>query len=374
MTFIALLQMQKKHLVEQGLYRIKKVCNNSLVSNFSRNDYLSMAADKRVRAAYVQGFNRYPAGSSGSVVLSGYHRVHQQLESDFAQLLNVDAALLFNSGYSANLSVINLLAQFKVPLWIDKAIHASIYDGLKQTGALYQRYLHDNLADLAAKMGTTEQVVLTEALFSMSGQQPNLAKLSRLCEPSRSICVVDEAHSFGVVGPQGLGAVAQYQLSQHQVPLRMISFGKALCAQGAVVVGDKLWIDALFQAARALRYSTSLSPALTWGVGQSLALLVQADDKRQMLVDNINYFNHITSHSPLIWQNSQSPIQQLQLGCPHLALNLAQHLLTHGIFCLAIQPPTVPRKASGLRISLNANHTQREINSLIALIHDYCHA
>ncbi|WP_269570255.1 aminotransferase class I/II-fold pyridoxal phosphate-dependent enzyme [Legionella tunisiensis] len=150
------------------------------------------------------------------MVVCGYHPVHRELEKAFALALGVDDALLFSSGYTANLGVIALLAHFQGDLLIDKAAHASFYDGLKLTKAKYSRFLHNDLDSLATKLQqiTSNPVVITESVFSMSGQITCLAELAHLCARYKAELIVDEAHAFGVLGPQGLGAVAQHELSQ----------------------------------------------------------------------------------------------------------------------------------------------------------------
>jgi 8-amino-7-oxononanoate synthase len=373
MSLTELLHYQQQQLKNQGLYRKRIVwdCKTHLV-NFSSNDYLSFTTDKRIRKAFAKGFRCYPAGSGASMVLSGYQPIHQQVERLFATQLGVDAALLFSSGYAANLGVTALLAQLNAPLLIDKAMHASIYDGLALKKTPFQRFLHNDFVDLIRKMNTcypNKSVVLTEAIFSMSGQQPDLGKLAACCYQYQGVCVIDEAHSFGIVGPQGLGAVLAAGLDQKQVPLRILAFGKAMGVQGAMVVGDGVWVDALFQAARSQRYSTAISPALAYGLIEGLTLLMQANDKRQALMNNIVYFKQAIKQSPLTWQASDSPIQQLQLGCPKKALDAADYLQKNGILCAAIRQPTVSRAATGLRITLNAHHNTDDIDLLLTLLH-----
>ncbi|WP_419421092.1 aminotransferase class I/II-fold pyridoxal phosphate-dependent enzyme [Legionella sp. D16C41] len=368
-----LLKQHNRLLKEQGLYRERLVIDEFKhpTLNFSSNDYLSLREDKRVKQAYSNGFNHYPSGSGASMSVCGYHKIHQSLENTFAHYLKVDKALLFSSGYAANLGIISLLANLKCHVLIDKAVHASVYDGIKLTKINYKRVLHNNYDDLTAKVATVgnNSVFMTEAIFSMSGQQADLQNINQICATKTVPIFVDEAHSFGVMGRHGLGAVNYYQLTQQQVPIRLITFSKALGGQGAIVAGQGEWIEALFQYARSNIYSTALSPALTFGLLESLALLVTLDDRRQKLRELMQYFQQQVRNSPLQWQESHTPIQQLQLGCPHKALYYALQLRNHGIICQAIRQPTVCRKATGLRVVLNANHEQNDIDKLFYRLH-----
>lgn len=351
-------------LQRNALYREPNVICNGLL-NFSSNDYLSLRNNPELQEAFIEGFRRYPIGSGSSRVVCGFHEIHQQLEEEIARQLKVDAALLFVSGYSAILSLLNLLANLGAKLYIDKQVHASVYDGIKLAGLPYERYLHTNYEDLTRKLTSPHAVVLSESVFSMTGQIADLNALAQVCASANAALIVDEAHAFGVMGPQGLGQVAEHALSMDQVPLRIIGFGKALGCQGAVIAGEKNWIDALFQTGRSHIYSTALSPAFSYGLLGGVKLLRHAEVQRIKLKQLIYYFQQKIKQSALKWRSSDSPIQQLQLGCPKKALAYATHLREKGIVCLAMREPTVSRKETGLRVVLNAHHEPEDINQLL---------
>lgn len=362
---------------QQGVYRQRKLLptDDKHLINFCSNDYLSLADDPRLKQAYQTGYARFQCGSGASSVISGYHPLHQQCESILSEMFQVDDAVLFSSGYAANLSVVALLASLQLPLLIDKKIHASWYDGIRLNQAAYSRYPHlqvEHLStDLASNLGPA--AIITEGLFSMSGQFAPITSLLRMCQETHPelVCIVDEAHSFGVVGPHGLGRVAEHpQISKH-VPLRVITFGKSLAGHGAAVVGDAAWIDALIQQARSYIYSTALSPAHVYGIIHALELVYAADDRRQILQERIGYFNEKCALSSFKWQSSHSPIQQLQLGCPKIAEHLSQFLLEKGIYCRAIRQPTVTRAETGLRIVLNYDHTPACIDRLFEALFQF---
>ncbi|KTD00345.1 aminotransferase class I/II-fold pyridoxal phosphate-dependent enzyme [Fluoribacter gormanii] len=366
-------------LAQDGLLRTRFVsAEDSSLIHFDSNDYLSLARDKRISEGYQRGYALYPSGSGASMVLSGYHPNHRAVEEAFANLLAVDDCILFSSGYAANLAVTALLGRLKVHCFIDKEIHASIYDGLALSQVNYTRYLHNNLDDLSRKftLNFKSSALITEGIFSMSGQLAPLLKLSSLCIANQGALLVDEAHSFGILGNQGRGATAYHGLTQNEVPLRIIPLGKAYAAQGALVAGKADWIYALLQAGRSIIYSTAVSPALSYGLLNTLEFVVNAEDRRSKLAQLITLFRSYAKQSPLNWTDSISPIQQLQLGCPHLALHYARELKKQGISCCAIRKPTVSVKASGLRVILNYNHTPEQIRELfkqISVLYEHKH-
>lgn len=356
-------------LKKEGLHREKKVVKSDLL-NFCSNDYLSLTNEPQIRSYFQQGFDLFPTGSGGSAVICGQHAIHKELEESFANALDVDCALLFNSGYSANLAIINLLSHFQSHLCFDKAVHASFYDGIKANQSAYSRYFHNDLEHLKQVLQPLQSaVVITESVFSMSGQISDLQQISALCQQFRADCIIDEAHAFGVFGPEGLGLVARYQLSQDDIPLRMIPFGKAFGFQGAIVAGRAVWIDALLQLGRSSIYSTAISPALAHGMLKTLDFIRKAEDRRQKLFRLIEHFRVLCKQSHLLFRDSQTQIQQLQLGCPHKALMCAQFLAEHGIFCQAIRAPTVSKKDTGLRIILNYQHEPVHLEKLFKHLH-----
>lgn len=362
-----------QQLKRQGLLRVRQVSqpDRTHTLHFDSNDYLSLTQDPRLAQAYQEGCTQYPVGSGASMLLSGYHPSHQAVEHAFAQFLAVDACVLFASGYAANLAVTALLGAINAHCIIDKAVHASIYDGLALSGVKFTRFKHNDMthAGLQLKQAPAKTALITEGIFSMSGQIAALAPLSSLCRAHQVELLVDEAHSFGVLGNSGRGAISYHKLTQTEVPLRIIPLGKAFAAQGAIVAGRQDWIEALLQAGRSIIYSTALSPAFSHGLLHTLDVLAAAEDRRQHLNELIAVFKEEIAQSPLIWGDSPTAIQQLQLGCPHLALHYSQELKKMGLNCLAIRSPTVSKKNTGLRIVLNYQHRVHHIKQLFQCLH-----
>jgi len=353
--------------------RVRRVSHAGIL-NFSSNDYLSLSEDVRIKNAYQKGFAQYPCGSGGSMMVSGYHPIHRALEKNVAEALSVDDCLLFSSGYAANMAVVALLARIDMRLLIDKAIHASVYDGIALSHAAYERFTHHDLHDLKRKItaSTGDRVILTESVFSMSGQQTVLQGIAALCAAHDVSAVVDEAHAFGVYGAQGLGLVHQQQLTQDTVPLRIIPFGKALVSTGALVAGKQEWIDALVQVARPAIYSTAISPAHAYGILKTFDIVRDENNRRVVLMALIQQFREHVRQSPLTWRDSPTAIQQLQLGCPAQAIKVSEQLREAGIYCMAIRQPTVSKKETGLRIILNYQHQAHDIAFLFNKLHTLC--
>jgi 8-amino-7-oxononanoate synthase len=362
-------------LEQQGLLRTRVLCSPKQIDviHFDKNDYLSLAEDLSIAQYYIEGYQNHPSGSGGSMLVSGYYPIHQETEQEFAAFLNTDACIIYSSGYAANLAITALLGQLKAHCFIDKGIHASIYDGLHLSGTPYTRYMPHNLEHLSQllKKDVTHPVIYTEGIFSMTGQIAPLDGLAGVCQKIGATLLVDEAHSFGVLGDGGRGAVSAFGLTQNEVPLRIIPLGKAFGTQGAVVAGRSVWIKALLQAGRSLTYSTAINPALTYGIKKTLNVVATASVRRQRLMHLIDYFRGCILHSSKKWVDSKTPIQFLQLGCPHRALDYSKVLEKKGLRCTALRAPTVSKKATGLRVVLNYHHTKDQIKQLIEAINDY---
>lgn len=373
MTLNIKIEEYTKHIQEQGLLRTRQLfeSNTTDIVRFDSNDYLSLTEDKRIAEAYQKGYQLYPCGSGASMVLSGYHANHRTLEHTFSKLLGVDDCLLFSSGYSANLAITALLGRLGAHCFIDKSVHASIYDGLTLSQVNYSRYVHNDMNALSSLLTSSlgDSVVITEGIFSMSGQKAPLSTIHSLCKKNCIELIVDEAHAFGVIGPQGKGAVPDNGLTQNEVPLRVITFGKTFASQGAIVAGHQDWINALLQAARSFIYSTAISPALCYGLLKTLDIIIEEDCRRTKLKHLISQFKELIKSSPLNWLDSDTPIQQLRLGCPHKALYYANALKREGFHCSAIRSPTVSSTSSGLRIIINFKHSTEQITQLFNKLH-----
>lgn len=368
MSLFEKVNQEASKLRQSPLYRKRVLLNQGL--QFSSNDYLSLTLEKRIQDAYQTGFKKYASGSGGSPLVAGYHKAHQSLEKAFADFLSVEDCLLFSSGYSANLALTRFLGSINAYCLIDKSIHASIYDGLTLSQVSYERYLHVDLKDFGRKVRDLPEnsVVLTESIFSMSGLDADLSKMNQTCVCENQVLLVDEAHAIGVLGEGGRGAIDFHGLSSRDIPLRVIPLGKAFAGHGAIIAGLGTWIDALLQVARSYIYSTSMSPALAYGLQKTLEFVESADDRRQKLKALVNYFNEEKANSAFEWSTSTSAIQQLRLGSVNKAMLLELKLKEEGIIAIPMRAPTVTPQQTGLRIILNYAHKLEDIKRLFILL------
>lgn len=368
------LSAKLQQIKDAGLHRYRHPLGtgNDDLLNFSSNDYLSLSTFPEVIKAYQKGYQSMPTASGGSMLLGGYHPIHQELEQAFAQFLEVEDALLFSSGYAANLAVMALLKAVGAACLIDKAVHASMYDGIQMQQIPYERYRHQDINDLAFKSAKQQGAcfVLTEGVFSMSG---SISDLQSIAAQTKFPLIVDEAHSFGLLGKEGRGAVSKHQLDGKDCPLRIIPLGKAFAAQGAVIAGQAEWIEGLIQFGRPYIYSTAFSPALAYGMLKTLEILKNAESRRTKLQGLIATFRESCLNSDLNFAESQSAIQRLHLGCPHKAAYFSKRLLEQGIFCQAIRQPSVSKLDTGLRIVLNYHHEPADIKALFEQLNEIHH-
>ncbi|MDP3560299.1 MAG: pyridoxal phosphate-dependent aminotransferase family protein [Legionellaceae bacterium] len=356
--------------VSSALRRQRRMMPAGSIS-FCSNDYLAATQEKCLQEAYQEGYAKYSFGSQGSALVAGYHDIHHQVEQAFCEALGTEDAVLFTSGFNANLAVCNVLAKGNRKIYLDKQLHASWYDGLAAVELGYQRCRHQDITQLEdfLRAAPVPSVFLTESVFSMTGQCASLSTLATLQTQFDLRLLVDEAHAFGLYGNRGMGLVLAEGLNTQQVPLRTIPLGKAFGAQGAVVAGNAEWIDALVQFGRAYCYSTAMSPAQAYGILQTLAWVQTADQARQTLFDNISYFKHLIQ-ADTRWLHSDTPIQFLRVGDPLRALEVSDALIEKGFFCLAMRPPTVAKIHSGLRVVITATHTKTQLQAFYHAIQE----
>ncbi len=340
--------------------------------NFSGNDYLGLSADPAVIAALQQGAADYGVGSTGSPLVSGQQAPHQALCDEICDWLNVEAVLLFSSGFAANQAMLLGLADTDETLLLDKLSHASMIDAALQHPGGYQRFLHNDLASLEKQLTShsDKAVVATEGVFSMDGDSPDLLRLSQLCQQYQAPLLLDDAHGLGVLGNEGAGSLAAAGLVSQTSQCLMANFGKALGGQGGFLATSKLVADYLTQKARHFIYSTALSPALAVAMRQSIQLCRSEQWRRDALQSNISLCRELAAHYELALMPSQSAIQPLLIGDSHKAMLVSQQLAEQGIWLSAIRAPTVPLNQARLRITLSALHTQADLQLLFKTLKD----
>ncbi|WP_218563863.1 8-amino-7-oxononanoate synthase [Marinospirillum perlucidum] len=333
-------------------------CQGREMINFSSNDYLGLAADPRLEAALIAGAQRWGTGSGASHQVCGHQQPHQELEERLADLTGREAALTFSSGYLANLAAVQTLIGKGGEVYQDKLNHASLLDAGLASGARFRRYRHldsSHLKGLLEKSGSGRRLLVSDAVFSMDGDQAEVAELARLAEASQSWLLLDDAHGLGVLGEEGSGLVGR-RFGSDQVHLLTATLGKALGSAGAFIAGDRLVIDYLRQFARQYIYTTAQPAAQACVSLKALDLLAAEPQRRQDLQDNLAFFRHGAKALGLPLLPSQTAIQPLLLGDNARALRWSQALKESGFLVMAIRPPTVPPGTARLRITLTAKH------------------
>ena len=346
-----------------------EVAGRQLV-NFAANDYLGLACEPRVAAALAAGARRWGAGAGAAHLLSGHTRAHAEFEESLADFLGCEAALLFSTGYMANLGAIGALAGRGDSVVEDKLNHASLIDAAVLSRARLLRYAH---ADTAAAARRLEQaagdvVLATDGVFSMDGDLAPLADLNALAARHEAILMVDDAHGFGVLGAHGRGSLEHCGLAPGSVPVHVVTLGKALGVFGAAVAGSRDLIDTLVQRARSWIYTTALPPALAAALGVSLHLAREEGWRRERVRGHIARFREGCTRAGLGLMASDTPIQPVPIGSSEHALAVAARLGERGFYVPAIRPPTVPEGGARLRITLSAAHEASQVDDLVAAL------
>ncbi len=357
-------------LEKNNLKRSRKIIPESCI-NFSSNDYLNLSQDSRVKKSLNQAIDLYGFGSTGSPFMSGYTQAQEKLEKSFAEFLQRDKAIFFNSGYHANLGVIPALVNRHSHVLADKLIHASLLDGLVLSRAQISRYPHQNFYDFLNKNNLKKKFnwLVTESIFSMEGDLTDLSKISPLAQAAQTSLYIDDAHGIGILGKTGAGVAEHFSLSQKELACLNSPLGKAFGGMGAIISGSEDLIEFILQTARTYKYSTALPPALAEGLLTVLKIIQQESWRREKLQDLIFYFLEKSKSLGLkIISEDPTPIKSILIGNNLEALEIQDQLLNQNIFVSAIRPPTVPIHTARLRISLSCVHEKSQIDQLLNLI------
>jgi 8-amino-7-oxononanoate synthase len=338
--------------------------------NFSSNDYLGLANHPRLRAAAHAAVAEWGTGAGASPLVTGQLRVHEAAEARFAAFTGLPRALLFPSGYAANLGVLTALCDRHAEVFADRLDHACLNDGALLSRATFTRYPHCDLAALAARLAASKaavRVVATDAVFSMDGDLAPLPEMLALCERHDSWLLVDDAHGLGVLGATGRGSLEHFALASPRI-IYMATLGKALGGYGAFVAGAPGLVEWLLQRARTYVFSTALPPAAPATAIAALDLVDADPSLVARLRERIASFRAEASARGLAVRESMTAIQPLVLGDARRAVAASERLLERGFCVPAIRPPTVPEGTSRLRISLSAAHTTEDIRALVAAL------
>ena len=333
---------------------------------FCSNDYLGLAHHPQVVQALQRGAARHGVGSGAAHLVSGHHKAHAALEAELADFLGRPKALLFSTGYMANLGVLSALAGRGDRIWEDRLNHASLIDGARLSGARLHRYPHGDLANLRARLAASgARLIATDGLFSMDGGLAPLPELAALAQQAGAQLLVDDAHGIGVLGEGGRGSLEHWGLDGQAVPILVGTLGKAFGTFGAFVAGSEELIETLVQRARTYLYTTAPPPALAEATRMSLKLVRREGWRRQRLQTLIQRFRQGVESLGLPLLPSQTPIQPIVAGSAQRALAWSQALEARGIWVVPIRPPTVPEGSARLRITLSAAHEDEDLERLL---------
>ena len=341
--------------------------------NFASNDYLGLAGDPRLAAAAADAVATYGTGSTGSRLLSGQRPIHRQLEQAIAQLKGTEDAIVFSSGYLANLGTLAALIDHRDLVIADGYNHSSLQMGARLSGATVATYDHNNLHQLQQHLVTKRAqyrrcLLVTDSVFSMDGDLCALPEILDLADQWDAMVMVDEAHGTGVLGASGGGAV-EYLGCRHRPMVQVGTLSKALGSLGGYVTGSADLIDFLRNRTATWIYTTGLSPADAAAARAAIAILTQAPEQLIQLTENANYLRQRLDQLHAQRLPSESPIVCIQVKDAATVLALGQHLQQRGIFASAVRPPTVP--TSRLRMTVMATHTQADIDRLITAIQSF---
>jgi len=340
--------------------------------SFCSNDYLGLARHPELIAAMQQGAAEFGAGAGAAHLVSGHTQAHHDLEVALATFVRKPAALLFSTGYMANLGVVQALVGKGDTVFADKLNHASLNDAMQLSRADVQRYRHNDIAQLAQlleKTGSGRKLIITDAVFSMDGDLAPLPELLELCEQHDAWLLVDDAHGFGVLGEQGRGSPSHFGIASPRI-IYMATLGKAAGVFGAFVAAEQVVIDTLVNNARSYVYTTATPPALASALLASLQVIEQGDALRNYLQQLVVKLRSGLHDLPWKLMPSSTAIQPLLVDDNQAALELSNKLRERGIWVAAIRPPSVPQGTARLRITLSAAHSEADVTRLIGALHE----
>ncbi|MDD4911366.1 MAG: 8-amino-7-oxononanoate synthase [Sideroxydans sp.] len=339
---------------------------------FCSNDYLGLANHPELISALQNGAQEWGVGAGAAHLVSGHFEPHHQLEQQLAAFVDKPAALLFSTGYMANLGVVQALVGKGDTVFADKLNHASLNDAMLLSRAEVKRYRHGDMAQLEKLLSETSKgrkLVITDAVFSMDGDLAPLREMLALCERYDAWLYVDDAHGFGVLGEQGRGSLSHFGIASERI-IYMATLGKAAGVSGAFVAAEQVVIDTLVNHANSYVYTTASPAALSVALSQSLQLIEQGNELRVHLKLLIAKLRNGLADLPWSLMPSDTAIQPVLIGDNQRALELSAGLRERGIWVAAIRPPTVPQGTARLRITLSAAHSEGDVDSLIGALHE----
>jgi 8-amino-7-oxononanoate synthase len=369
-------QFRVRRIVD-GPQDASMVVDGKRVVNYASNDYLGLANHPKVVEAAMRALKRYGLGAGASHMVSGHMRAHHELEEKLADYMSLPKALLFGSGYAANIGILTALAGRGDTIFADKLNHACLNDGALLSRATFKRYPHGDLAKLEAMLASAtnggRKLIVTDAVFSMDGDIAPVPDLLKLAEMHDALLVLDDAHGFGVLGYRGKGTLEHFNLMKENASERIVymaTLGKAAGGYGAFVGGHEDIIEWILQSARSYIFTTATPPAIAAAMQASLVVMQEDRERLKHLRTLIDFFGDSLKLQYATLPFSQTAIQPILIGDNTTALAFAEALRDRHMFVPAIRPPTVPHGTSRLRVSLSAAHSADDLFDLITALTD----
>ena len=381
MSFHEFITAQKQHRHQLGLLRDVKTVDSPQgifvkrggreLINFSSNDYLGLANCDELKAAAVRGVENWGLGAGASHLICGHQTPHELLENEIAEFVGAEKAIVFSTGYMANLAVPNAFLSRHDLLLQDKLNHASLIDAGLLTRATAQRYRHldvEHASQLVAASSQPHIMLATDGVFSMNGSLADVKRLSQLCDHEDRLLLVDDAHGFGVLGARGAGTLDAAGLHPTGQTLMVGTLSKAAGSFGAFVAGDEVLIDHLIQHARPYIYTTALPPSIVEASREGIRLFQSQAWRREKLQEHVANFRALSEDRGIELLPSNTPIQSVVFDSAAAAVSASERLEQAGFLVVAIRPPTVPEGTSRLRITLSASHDREQIKALVEVM------
>ncbi len=364
--------LYRQRLITQSAQGVHPRINGREVLSFCSNDYLGLANHPALKQAMIDAIQTYGVGSGSAHLVNGHSQLHHDCEQRLAEFTGRDRALLFSTGYMANLAITSALVGRNDFILQDKLNHASLIDAARVVDAKFLRFRHLDLDQLQQQLAASSEqkpaarrLVMTDAVFSMDGDKADIQGLAQLCREYGGWLMIDDAHGFGVLGEHGAGLCEEQGLDQQQVPILMATLGKAVGVSGAFVAGSEELIETLVQQARSYIYTTASPPSLAAAVLRSIEIIEDEAWRREKLQQLIAYFRQQMLALECQLLPSDTAIQPIVIGDNQQTLDISRQLLEQGIHVTAIRPPTVAPGSARLRITLSAAHETTDIDRLV---------
>ena len=364
-------QLYRKAHISQSPQQPHMQINGEDILTFCSNDYLGLANHPKVLKAFKQAADKYGVGSGAAHLINGHSIEHQKLEEALAEFTGRDRALLFSTGYMANLGVVNALMERADMIFSDRLNHASLIDAGLLSNAKMKRYGHNNISALQKlydKNSAENTMILSDGVFSMDGDIAPVKQLAGIAKQQKAWLMIDDAHGFGTLGATGAGLLEQENLDQQDVPILMATLGKAIGTAGAFIAGSHDLIEYLIQTARTYTYTTAMPPAIAAATRASLNIVENERERREKLNQHIQQFKKGASELGIELMPSDTAIQPIMVGSTKKTIKLSKQLQKKGILVTAIRPPTVPEGTARLRVTFSAAHTAEDIAILLTAL------